>query len=72
MLRLAGRLTDGEGTVMRRILVVDDDQHIRLAIGTWPKGYGFRVSLADGGVSGLAAERGMKSSNESASEVLAG
>ena len=32
MLRLAGRLTDGEGTVMRRILIVDDDPHICLAI----------------------------------------
>jgi len=40
---------------MRRILVVDDDPHICLAIRAWLKRYGFRVSIADGGVSGLAA-----------------
>jgi CheY-like chemotaxis protein len=38
---------------MRRILVVDDDLHIRLAMRAWLKRYGFRV--ADGGASGLAA-----------------
>ena len=40
---------------MRRILVVDDDPHICLAIRTWLKRYGFRVATADGGVNGLAA-----------------
>jgi CheY-like chemotaxis protein len=43
---------------MRRILVVDDDlhiRHIRLAIRTWLKRCGFRVAVADGGPNGLAA-----------------
>jgi len=40
---------------MRRILVVDDDLHIRHAIRIWLKQYGFRVAMADGGVNGLAA-----------------
>ena len=40
---------------MRRILVVDDDPHTCVAIRAWLKRYGFRVSIADGGVSGLAA-----------------
>ncbi len=33
---------------MRRILVIDDDPHVRLAIRAWLKRYGFRVSIADG------------------------
>jgi CheY-like chemotaxis protein len=41
--------------VMRRILVVDDDPHICLAVRAWLKRYGFRVSIADGGPNGLAA-----------------
>ena len=40
---------------MRRILVVDDDLHTRLAIRTWLKQCGFRVAIADGGANGLAA-----------------
>jgi len=40
---------------MRRILVVDDDVHIRLAIRAWLMRYGFRVAMADGGPNGLAA-----------------
>jgi len=40
---------------MRRILVVDDDLHIRLAIRAWLKQYGFRIAMADGGANGLAA-----------------
>ena len=40
---------------MRRILVVDDDPHICLAIRTWLKRYGFKVSVTDGGTSGLLA-----------------
>lgn len=40
---------------MRRILVVDDDPHICLAIRAWLKRYGFRVEIADGGASGLLA-----------------
>ena len=40
---------------MRRILVVDDDLHTRVAIRTWLKRCGFRVAIADGGVNGLAA-----------------
>ena len=48
------RQVHGEGTVMRRILIVDDDPHICLALRAWLKRYGFRVSIADGGASGLA------------------
>jgi DNA-binding response OmpR family regulator len=40
---------------MRRILGVDGDPHIRLAIRAWLERYGFRISIADGGVNGLAA-----------------
>jgi DNA-binding response OmpR family regulator len=40
---------------MRRILVVDDDLHTRLAIGVWLKQFGFRVVLTDGGESGFNA-----------------
>ena len=40
---------------MRRILVVDDDRHTRLAIGIWLKQCGFRVAITDGGESGLTA-----------------
>ena len=40
---------------MRRILVVDDDLHTRLAIGIWLKQCGFRAAITDGGESGLAA-----------------
>ncbi|SDO31733.1 response regulator [Afipia sp. GAS231] len=40
---------------MRRILVVDDDRHVRLAIAAWLKGCGFRVAAADGSANGLAA-----------------
>jgi CheY-like chemotaxis protein len=40
---------------MRRILVVDDDPHICLAVRAWLKRYGFKVAIADGGTSGLAA-----------------
>ena len=40
---------------MRRILVVDDEPHICLAIRAWLKRYGFRVTIADGGSNGLSA-----------------
>lgn len=40
---------------MRRILVVDDDPQICLAILAWLKRYGFKVAIADGGPSGLLA-----------------
>ncbi len=40
---------------MRRILVVDDDAHMSLAIQAWLKRFGFRVAVADGGPGGLAA-----------------
>jgi CheY-like chemotaxis protein len=40
---------------MRRILVVDDDLHTRLAIRIWLEQCGFRVAVADGGLNGLAA-----------------
>jgi CheY-like chemotaxis protein len=40
---------------MRRILVVDDDPHICLAIRAWLKRYDFKVAIADGGASGLLA-----------------
>ncbi len=40
---------------MRRILVVDDDPLICLAIRAWLKRYGFNVAIADGGTNGLVA-----------------
>ena len=40
---------------MRRILVVDDDPHVRLAMATWLRQFGFRVATADGSASGLKA-----------------
>ena len=40
---------------MRRILVVDDDRRVRLAIAAWLKACGFRVAVADGSTSGLVA-----------------
>lgn len=40
---------------MRRILVVDDDTHVCCAVRAWLKRYGFRVSIADGSLAGLAA-----------------
>ena len=40
---------------MRRILVVDNDLHTRLAIRTWLMQCAFRVVIADGGANGLAA-----------------
>ena len=40
---------------MRRILVVDDDPHICLAIRAWLKRYGFKVADDDGGPNGLLA-----------------
>jgi CheY-like chemotaxis protein len=40
---------------MRRILVVDDDLHICLAIRGWLRRYGFKVAIADDGASGLHA-----------------
>jgi CheY-like chemotaxis protein len=42
---------------MRRILVVDDDPLVGLAIRAWLKRHGFQVSIAEGGSSGLAALR---------------
>src|SRR3954453_24210788 len=49
------RVWHGEEAVMRRILVVDDDLHTRLAIRTWLNRCGFRVAIADGGPNGLSA-----------------
>ena len=40
---------------MQRILVVDDDPHVGLAIGARLVRHGFRVAIADGGTNGLAA-----------------
>ena len=40
---------------MRRIVVVDDDLHVRQTISVWLEEHGFRVSFADGGPGGLAA-----------------
>ena len=42
---------------MRRILVVDDDPHICLAVRAWLKRYGFKVAIADGGIAGLVRAR---------------
>ena len=41
-----------------RILVVDDEQHIREGIGEFFRGEGYAVSLAEDGNQGLAAVRG--------------
>jgi CheY-like chemotaxis protein len=38
---------------MRRILVVDDDPHICLAVRAWLERYGFTVAIANGGATGL-------------------
>jgi CheY-like chemotaxis protein len=40
---------------MRRILVVDDDLNVCLAIQGWLNHYGYRVRTADGGAAGLTA-----------------
>jgi CheY-like chemotaxis protein len=50
-----GLLNAAGEPVMRRILVVDDDPHICLAIRAWLKRYGFKVAIADGGTTGLVA-----------------
>src|ERR1019366_694899 len=55
MARLVGRVDTAGEAVMRRILVVDDDPHICLAIRAWLKRYGFKVAIADGGANGLVA-----------------
>jgi CheY-like chemotaxis protein len=53
--KAGGRNADGKEAVMRRILVVDDDPHVGLAIRAWLTQHGFRVAIADGGTTGLAA-----------------
>jgi CheY-like chemotaxis protein len=55
ILKSVERVWRREGTVMRRILIVDDDPHICLAIRAWLKRYGFRVTIADGGSNGISA-----------------
>ena len=50
-----GLLNAAGEPVMRRILVVDDDPHICLAVRAWLKRYGFEVAIADGGTTGLVA-----------------
>jgi DNA-binding NtrC family response regulator len=55
MPELFERVRRREGTRMRRILVVDDDPHICLAIRAWLQQYGFKVAIADGGTNGLRA-----------------
>ena len=61
---------------MRRILVVDDDPHICLAIPAWLQRYGFRVSIADGGVNGhplqlvVADDTSTPSGNQVAAQEL--
>src|SRR4249920_3655892 len=50
-----GLLNAAGEPVMRRILVVDDDPHICLAVRAWLKRYGFKVAIADGGTAGLVA-----------------
>src|SRR5664279_3284269 len=47
ILKFVERVWHGEGA--------GDAPHICLAIRAWLKRYGFRVSIADGGVNGLAA-----------------
>jgi CheY-like chemotaxis protein len=46
--------TAGEAD-MRRILLVDDDPHVCLAIQVWLKRYGFKIAIADSGANGLVA-----------------
>jgi len=41
-----GLLNAAGEPVMRRILVVDDDPHICLAVRAWLKRYGFEVAIA--------------------------
>jgi CheY-like chemotaxis protein len=55
MEELVERVDTAGEAVMRRILVVDDDPHICLAVRAWLKRYGFKVAIANGGMSGLAA-----------------
>jgi CheY-like chemotaxis protein len=55
MPQLVERVQTAREPGMRRILVVDDDPHICLAIRAWLQRYGFRVSVADGGTNGLLA-----------------
>jgi len=55
VLELAERVTTAGEAVMRRILIVDDDPLICLAIRAWLKRHGFKVTIADGGTSGLVA-----------------
>jgi CheY-like chemotaxis protein len=55
MLEAAAALVAAREAAMRRILVVDDDPHICLAIRAWLKRYGFKVAIADGGPAGLVA-----------------
>jgi CheY-like chemotaxis protein len=45
----------GLETIMKRILVVDDDLLICTAIRAWLEGNGFAVVVADGGETGLKA-----------------
>jgi CheY-like chemotaxis protein len=53
--RIAERQNSISRAVMRRILIVDDDQQVCRAIQIWLKQYGYRVAIADGGNTGLAA-----------------
>jgi CheY-like chemotaxis protein len=55
MLELVERVNAAGEAVMRRILIVDDDPHIGLAIRAWLRRYGFKVAIADGGTTGLVA-----------------
>jgi CheY-like chemotaxis protein len=53
-MELVERVNIAGEAAMRRILVVDDDPHICLAIRAWLDRYGYKVAVADGGSSGLA------------------
>src|ERR1700675_676345 len=55
MSKAATALVAAREAVMRRILVVDDDPHMGLAIRAWLKRYGFKVAIADGDTAGLVA-----------------
>jgi CheY-like chemotaxis protein len=53
--RVAGPQPAGEGTIVPRVLVVDDDPMVCLAIELCLTRQGFEVTVADGGEAGMRA-----------------
>src|ERR1700689_5163157 len=54
MLRSPCKGCGGGETAMRRVLVVDDEENIRLVLRTLLKKHGYEVEVADSGESALA------------------